>query len=231
VNTNSDCPILSKLFLWSDADNKWLDQTASRIAPYSTWISGFSTTTGMLSVYQAQVIYQVAVKYQVKITFYDVLTIDPVATTKEWVFDVTVRHTCDTNPFTINEQVDVSYTTPAGEVDVSTATPIAKTVVSNQNTDVECWLSYRTDMWDDGTDKWVTLTATLANAAPRNTFITPSSYSDTKDANNLSYSSNAYSITLQFSNLVDFETAYPSLTIKMRNSVTDVTGRVLYDEY
>jgi hypothetical protein len=71
------------------------------------------------------------VKYQVKITFYDVLTIDPVATTKEWIFDVTVRHTCDTNPFTINEQPDVSYTTPAGEVDVSTATAIAKTVVSN----------------------------------------------------------------------------------------------------
>jgi len=86
-------------------------------------------------------------------------------------------------------------------------------------------------MWDERTDKWVTLTAALANAAPRNTFITPSSYSDTKDANNLSYSSNEYSITLQFSSLVDFETEYPTLTIKLRSSVTDVTGRVLYDEY
>jgi hypothetical protein len=57
----------------------------------------------MLSVHQAQVVYQQAATYKVKINFSDLLTISPSAITVEWIFDVTVVHTCDTNPFTISE--------------------------------------------------------------------------------------------------------------------------------
>lgn len=53
INTNADCPIASKLLSWNDPTNAWVDQTAARIAPYNTWISGFDATTGKLSVHQA----------------------------------------------------------------------------------------------------------------------------------------------------------------------------------
>ena len=75
------------------------------------------------------------------------------------------------------------------------------------------------------------MSAANMNAAPRSYFITANSYSDTKGVDTISFASNAYSIVLQFSNIGNFETAFPTHSVKMRSSVTDVTGRVLYDEY
>jgi len=86
-------------------------------------------------------------------------------------------------------------------------------------------------MWDEATDKWVTLTAALSNASPRSTFIQANSYSDTKGTDTISFASNQYVLYLPFSSLTTFTTTYGSTPLKMRNSVTDVTGKVLYDEY
>ena len=120
------------------------------------------------------------------------LALDPAAITIESTFDVTIVHTCATNPFTISDQADYVYTVPAGSTDSNSPTPtIAKTTVSNQNTDSNCWLSYRTDMWDESTDTWITLTAALANASPRSTFIKTFTYSDTK-TDTVSFDSNQY---------------------------------------
>ena len=155
---------------------------------------------------------------------------DPAAITVESTFDVTIVHTCDTNAFTISDQTDYVYTVPAGSTDSNSPThTIAKTTVSGQNTDSECWLSYRTDMWVEASHAWVTLTATDANASPRSLFIQANSYSDTKVGS--AYSSNQYKLFLPFSSLASFVTNYGSTPIKMRSSVTDVTGKVLYDEY
>ena len=120
------------------------------------------------------------------------LALDPAAITIESTFDVTIVHTCATNPFTISDQADYVYTVPAGSTDSNSPTPtIAKTTVSNQNTDSNCWLSYRTDMWNESTDTWITLTEALANASPRSTFIKTSTYSDTK-TDTVSFDSNQY---------------------------------------
>jgi hypothetical protein len=160
-----------------------------------------------------------------------VLALDPAAITIESTFDVTIVHTCDTNPFTISDQADYVYTVPAGSTDSNSPTyTISKTTVTGKNTDSECWLSYRTDMWDEPTHAWVTLTATAANSTPKSYFIQASSYSDTK-TNGLAFDSNQYVLFLPFSSLSNFVTTYGSTPIRMRSSVTDVTGKVLYDEY
>ena len=86
-------------------------------------------------------------------------------------------------------------------------------------------------MWDEATDKWITLTAALTNASPRSTFIQTNSYSDTRGADGTSYASNQYVLFLPFSSLTTFTNTYGNTAIKMRSSVTDVAGKVLYDEY
>jgi hypothetical protein len=85
-------------------------------------------------------------------------------------------------------------------------------------------------MWDEPSHAWVTLTAAAANSTPKSYFIQASSYSDTK-TNGLAFDSNQYVLFLPFSSLSGFQTAYGSTALKMRSSVTDVTGKVLYDEY
>lgn len=91
-----------------------------------------------------------------KITFTDPLTVDPVAITVAALFDVTVWHTCDNNPFTLTDQPNISYTVPQGTVDAnSPITTVAKTTVNGANADAKCWLSYRTEYWDISTNLWV----------------------------------------------------------------------------
>jgi hypothetical protein len=85
-------------------------------------------------------------------------------------------------------------------------------------------------MWDESSDTWITLTAALTNASPRNTFIKASTYLDTK-TDTFSFDSNSYQLFLPFASLTSFTTNYGTTPIRMRSSVTDVAGRVLYDEY
>jgi hypothetical protein len=59
-----------------------------------------------LEVNQAAGAYQPSATYKVKITFVDALALDPTAITIESTFDVTIVHTCATNPFTISDQPD-----------------------------------------------------------------------------------------------------------------------------
>jgi len=55
-------------------------------------------------------------------------------------------------------------------------------------------------MWDESSDTWITLTAALTNASPRNTFIKSNTYLDTK-TDTLSFDSNSYELFLPFSSL------------------------------
>lgn len=105
IQTNADCPITSKLYVYSDASNSWVDQTTPS-SPYNTWISTFTAASGTLVVNQAAGAYQASSTYKVKITFVDALALDPAAITIESTFDVTIVHTCATNPFTISDQTD-----------------------------------------------------------------------------------------------------------------------------
>jgi len=85
-----------------------------------------------LEVSQAAGAYQASATFKVKITFVDVLALNPHAITIESTFDVTIVHTCATNPFTISDQTDLVYTVPADSIDSSSPTTlIAKTVVNN----------------------------------------------------------------------------------------------------
>ena len=162
-----------------------------------------------------------------KISFTDPLALDPVAITKEYPFEVTIKHTCDLVAFTINEQSDITYTVPAGVADVSTDTTVAKTVVSNTNSDyaANCPVSFRTDYWNDLTNSWSDMTGNWASF----NFIKTSSASDSVTSS--MYSTNLYILLLQFSALSSFTSTYGNAPIKMRSRITDVTGRTLYDEY
>jgi hypothetical protein len=94
-----------------------------------------------------------------KITFTDLLTNDPVAITVAALFDVTVWHTCDNNPFVLTDQANISYLVPAGITDASSpTTTVAKTTVTGFNTNSACWLSYRTEFWDATTNGWTQMT-------------------------------------------------------------------------
>lgn len=82
--------------------------------------------------------------------------------TVQSLFDVTISHNCDNNPFTINDQLDYTYTVPAGTVDANSPVyTLAKTVVSGQNP--ICALSFRTQMWDTVTLSYITLSAAFVN--------------------------------------------------------------------
>jgi hypothetical protein len=102
-----------------------------------------------VTINQAAGAYQTKATYAMKITFTDPLANNPTAITVAAEFDVTIVHTCDTNPFTLTDQVNLSYTVPAGTTDANSPTvTIAKTTVNNANADSNCWLSYRTEYWD-----------------------------------------------------------------------------------
>ena len=162
-----------------------------------------------------------------KISFTDPLALDPVAITKEYPFEVTIKHTCDLVAFTINEQSDITYIVPAGVADISIDTTVAKTVVSNTNSDyaANCPVSYRTDYWKDSTNSWTDMTGNWASF----NFIKTSSASDS--ATSSMYSTNLYILLLHYSSLATFTSTYGSAPIKMRSRITDITGRTLYDEY
>jgi hypothetical protein len=132
----------------------------------------------------------------VKISLTDPLAFDPIAITKEYSFEVTIKHTCDLVAFTINEQSDITYTVPAGVTDASTDTTVAKSVVSNTNSDytpANCPVSYRTDYWNDSTNSWSDMTGNWANF----NFIKTNSASDTNTSS--VYSTNLYILLLPFS--------------------------------
>jgi len=168
-----------------------------------------------------------------RITFTDPLSNDPVALTKTAEFYVTIVHTCDTNPFTLTEQPNLSYTVPAGTTDANSPTvTIAKTTVNNANADSNCWLSYRTEYWDPATNEWNLMTATSANASPRSTFILANSYSDAVGAGGAThFTTNEFKLFLPHSQLAAFVTAYSNLTPKFRTKVYDVASRTVYDEF
>jgi len=168
-----------------------------------------------------------------KITFTDPLANDPVAITVAALFDVTVYHTCDSNPFTLTDQSNISYTVPAGITDAnSPTTVVAKTTVNNANSDSNCWLSYRTEFWDATTNNWTEMTNGLANASPRGLFIQANSYSDTTGAGGSKhYLSNTFTLYLPYSNLANYVTNWGTTKPKFRSKVFDVVGRTVYDEY
>lgn len=105
------------------------------------------------------------------------------------------------------------------------------TSVTGENADSTCWLSFRTQIWDELTDKWVTLTAATTSAAPLDTFIKAGSYLDTLGADGVSFTTNEYILLQPFSKLTTFESAYGTLPLRMRSTVQAVNGATLQDEY
>ena len=75
------------------------------------------------------------------------------------------------------------------------------------------------------------MTEASSEMTPLSYFIQTDSYKDTK-TDGTSFDSNEYVLYLPFSSYEAFIGVYgTSPVIRMRSSVTDVTGKTLYDEY
>jgi hypothetical protein len=125
----------------------------------------------------------------------------------------------------------VNYWLPHGIAD-GPAFDVVISGLNNENTDSNCWFSYRTQTWDDDANQWVTLDATNTAQSPLNTWIVGSSYSDADDGSG-HFNSNAYQIKLTYANVQAFVDAYghDSPSIRMRSVVEAPGNNIKYDEY